>query len=262
MRSNFLAAVEYDNAEVAVRGKRWWRDVGRCVPAASIAERRYLRRIQVHQLKGNHLKIAPIIVAGTLGFGLALGIASGPRSETPVRAESATAFVAADGEYVVDKVHSGLYFKIEHDGAGTFIGRFNDIDGKFAIDASKPESGMLEFVVKAESVDTNNADRDKHLMSGDFFNAKQFPEITFKSKSIKKAGDVIEVTGDLTLTGTTKSVTAKLMNYKTGTSPRTKKENAGFEATFTINRNEFGITKYPGGLGDNVTIVVGMEGVR
>ncbi len=211
-------------------------------------------------MKGSRLNIAPYIVAGTLGFGLALGIAAGPRGESAPSPASAASI--AEGEYSVDNLHSGLYFKIEHDGAGTFIGRFNEIAGKFALDAAKPESGVLEFTVKAESIDTNSADRDKHLKSGDFFNTKQFPEITFKSKSIKKSDTGFEVTGDLALTGTTKSVTVTLTNFKTGTSPRTKKEIAGFEAAFTINRNDFGITKYPGGLGDNVTIVVGMEGAR
>lgn len=207
------------------------------------------------------MKVAPYIVSGMIAFGVAYGLAAGPKS-APAAPSPATTTVAAAGEYTVDKVHSGLFFKIEHDGAGTFLGRFNEIDGKFSIDADKPESGMLDFTVKSDSVDTNNADRDKHLKSADFFNTKQFPEITFKSKSIKKVDGGFEIAGDLTLTGTTKSVTTKVTNFKTGASPRTKKENAGFEATFTINRNDFGITKYPGGLGDNVTLVIGIEGTR
>ena len=206
------------------------------------------------------MNIASYIVAGALGFGLALGIAAAPRS-TPAPAPAPLAPAAA-GEYNVDKVHSGLFFKIEHAGMGTFLGRFNDLDGKFALDNEKPESGMLDFKVKAESVDTNNADRDKHLKGGDFFNVKQFPEITFKSKSVKKVEGGFEVTGDLTLTGTTKSVTVKVTNFKTGTSQMTKKEGAGFEANFTINRNDFGITKYPGMLGDNVTLTIGIEGSK
>lgn len=206
------------------------------------------------------MNIASYIVAGTLGFGLALGIAAAPRSTfTPASAPFAP---AAAGEYNVDKVHSGLFFKIEHAGMGTFLGRFNDLDGKFALDNEKPESGMLDFKVKAESVDTNNADRDKHLKGGDFFNVKQFPEITFKSKSVKKVEGGFDVTGDLTLTGTTKSVTVKITNFKTGTSAMTKKEGAGFEANFTINRNDFGITKFPGMLGDNVTLTIGIEGSK
>ncbi|MBC7772011.1 MAG: YceI family protein [Pyrinomonadaceae bacterium] len=205
------------------------------------------------------MKIRNYVLAGSLGFVLAVGLAAGPRATTtdaPVLSA-----VLADGEYNVDAVHSALIFKISH-GVGTFFGRFNDITGKFALDAAKPESGTLEFTIKTDSVDTNNDGREKHLKGGDFFNTKQFPESTFKSTSSTKSGDGYEVKGDLTLCGVTKPITVKITNFKTGTDERSKKATAGFEAQFTIKRSDFGITKFGGMLGEDVTIMVGVEGNR
>ncbi len=81
-------------------------------------------------------------------------------------------------------------------------GRFNDIAGQFALDDKDPKKSHLDIVVKTESIDTANANRDKHLSGPDFFNAVQYPTIAFKSKSVAKAGaDTYQVQGDLTLHG-------------------------------------------------------------
>lgn len=192
------------------------------------------------------------LAALTVSIGAVL---AGAGSERPSMAP-------ADG-YTVDTVHSAVIFKIEHDGVGTFFGRFNDIEGSFNLDAANPESSTMNFTIKTDKVDTANADRDKHLRSPDFFNTKQFPEATFTAKSVKKKSDgAFDVTGDLTLMGLTKPVMVKVTNVKSGESPRTKKPIAGFEGVFTIKRSEFGITKYPGGLGEDVTIMVGIEGAK
>lgn len=205
------------------------------------------------------MKIRNYVLATSVGFVLAVGLAAGPRfSET---ATPAAATVLTEGEYGVDPTHSALIFKISH-GVGTFFGRFNDLSGKFAVDAAKPESASLEFTVKTDSVDTNNDGREKHLKTGDFFNTKQFPESTFKSKSSTKTADGFEIKGDLTLCGVTKPVTVKVTSFKTGTDERSKKATAGFEAQFTIKRSEFGITKFGGMLGEDVTIMVGVEGSK
>jgi len=204
------------------------------------------------------LKIRNYVLAGSLGFVLAVGLAAGPRlasNDAPI-----VKATLADGEYGVDPVHSALVFKISHNGVGTFFGRFNDMTGKFSLDATKPESGTLEFTIKTDSIDTHNDGREKHLKSGDFFNTKQFPESTFKSSSVTKTADGFEVKGDLTLCGTTKPVTVKVTNFKTAMNEKAKKEMAGFEAQFTIKRADFGMTKFSGMLGEEVTVMVGVEG--
>lgn len=192
------------------------------------------------------LPVVLIAAAGTLGF-------SGP-------APAAPAPTAIAGGYTVDAVHSAVVFKIEHDGAGTFFGAFEKISGSFDLSGAAP---ALEFTVDVDSVDTNSADRDKHLKSPDFFNVKQFPTATFKSTKVTKTTEgAFEVVGDLTLHGVTKPVTVAVSSAKSKVSERTKKEVAGFEAVFSINRSEFDIKTYPGALGEKVTIMVGIEGAK
>src|SRR5260370_42531160 len=91
---------------------------------------------------------------------------------------------AAD-DYKVDGVHSSISLQVQHFGISYVHGRFNDIAGDFSIDKADLSKSSCTLTIKAESVDTNNKGRDTHLRSGDFFNVKQFPTITFKSKSFK-----------------------------------------------------------------------------
>src|SRR5262245_13671893 len=114
---------------------------------------------------------------------------------------------AADS-WNIDPVHSNVIFKIQHLGTSRFIGRFNSVAGKIVWDQD-PAKSSIEVTVKTDSIDTNNADRDKHLKSPDFFNAKQHPTITFKSTKVEKGEKDYTLTGDLTLHGETHPVTAR-----------------------------------------------------
>ncbi len=153
-----------------------------------------------------------------------------------------------------DTVHSFVLFKVKHLGASWAYGRFNAFT--VAVGANEDGSAVssVEFVVKAQSVDTGNAGRDKHLMSPDFLNAKQFEEITFKSTAVK--GE--EVTGDLTLHGVTKSVTAQLVKVGAGKGMKGE-ELVGYETTFTVKRGDFGMTNLVGPVSDDVTLTVATE---
>jgi len=117
--------------------------------------------------------------------------------------------------------------------------------------------------VQADGIDTGNERRDGHLRSPDFFNAKQYPTITFESTSIEQVGENrYEVEGELTLIGQTRPVTATLEWISEGETPQGYK--SGFEAQFSIMRSDFGMDKFieGGGLGDEVTIMVTVEGAR
>ena len=174
----------------------------------------------------------------------------------------ALAATVAAATYEVDPVHSSVIFKIQHLGTSWTYGRFNDISGSIEMDAAKPEASSVTFTVKVDSVDTGNAKRDQHLKSPDFFNAKQFPEITFKSTAVKSLGkDAAEVTGDLSLHGVTKSVTAKVSKVGEGKHPKSGAEMVGFEASFLIKRTDFGMTYAvgPTGGGDEVSLIVALE---
>jgi polyisoprenoid-binding protein YceI len=168
--------------------------------------------------------------------------------------------LAAD-DYAVDAMHAGVNFKISHLGLSWVYGRFNDFSGTFTIDAADPAKCSFNLSIKTESVDTNNMKRDEHLRSPDFFNAKQFPVITFKSTAVKPLKDGYQVTGDLTLHGVTKSVSFALLGGRKAEFPKGV-QRTGFSTELTIKRSEFGIDKGTDAVGDEVPISISFEGTK
>ncbi len=170
-------------------------------------------------------------------------------------------FPTDSGEYKIDAGHSSIIFGIKHANAGNFRGRFNEFEGNLNIDEEKLENSSVEISINANSVDTANEKRDQHLRSPDFFNVKQFPKIIFKSTKVKLAGEgKYEISGDLTFHGVTKSVTANAT--KIGAAKDRGVYRIGYDVTFKISRSEFGVKYMPEGLGDDVHLLLGIEGVR
>ncbi|MGE0481898.1 MAG: YceI family protein [Phycisphaerae bacterium] len=173
----------------------------------------------------------------------------------------APAALAADN-YKADAVHSAVIFRIKHLNVSYSYGRFNDVAGSFSFDDAKPENSALEFTVKTASIDTHDKKRDDHLRSAEFFDAEKHPAITFKSKAVKKLGESeFEVAGDLTLRGVTKPLTVKVERTGAGPDPWGG-QRSGFETTFTIKRGDFEMNALKGGLGDDVRLIVSIEGVK
>jgi polyisoprenoid-binding protein YceI len=168
----------------------------------------------------------------------------------------------------VDKVHSEATFQVRHM-MSKVSGKFDDFSGKINVDRAKPSASSVEFTIKAASIDTGNADRDKDLRSANFFDVEKLPELTFKSSTIvpSKKKDVYDVTGDLTIHGVTKHVTLPVEFNGFGKDPWGG-ERAGFSLTTTINRKDYGINWNKaldnGGvlLGDEVTININIEAVK
>lgn len=162
------------------------------------------------------------------------------------------------GEQVVDTVHSSVQFRVRHADTAPFLGAFNEITGTISLDANAPEKGSIAITIPLASLDTRDAKRDEHLKGPDFFNAKENPDMTFRSTKIAKKGDVFAVTGDLQIGGKTKSVTVDVA--KTGEAdfmgPRT-----GWETSFTIHRADFGLAPKMGAkmIGEDVTITIAIE---
>jgi len=199
----------------------------------------------------------PVAVLGaallTTSF-VALSGAGAARETVPA------ANVAAGADtYGVDAAHTSVVFRIKHLGVSYFYGRFNAIDGSYALDAENPGASSIEVTVDTESVDTNSERRDNHLKSPDFFNAKQFPEITFKGK-LKKKGDGYEAQGTFTLRGVSKQITVPLKRI--GTKEAMGGLRTGFEGEFTISRKAYGINWRPEALGDEITLMLGIEGLN
>jgi polyisoprenoid-binding protein YceI len=172
----------------------------------------------------------------------------------------APAFAAES--YKVDPVHSSAVFRIKHANVSFFAGRFNAPDGSFVLDEADPSKSSFNVVLSVDKVDTANEKRDAHLKSPDFFNAKQYPTITFKSTSVKKGeGSALQVTGDLTMHGVTKSITVPVELTGKGQFPPGT-QRAGVEATFIVKRSEFGMTGMQGMLGDDVKVLVGLSAIK
>jgi polyisoprenoid-binding protein YceI len=146
---------------------------------------------------------------------------------------------AAPLVYKVDADHSGVGFSIRHF-VSKVSGRFRDFDGVIRYDRENPAASSVEFKVRAASIDTTNNDRDEHLRSKDFFEVAKYPSITFSStRVVPKDSNTLEVTGNLTMHGVTRQITFPVEMLGMVKTPGGEK--AGFEASFTVNRKEFGI---------------------
>ncbi len=173
----------------------------------------------------------------------------------------AAEFARAAETFEIDGSHTSVLFRIKHLGVSFFYGRFTDVSGSVVLDDDPAKCSMI-LVIKSDSINTDSEKRDAHLKSPDFFNARQFPEITFKSTSIKAGGEnQLEVTGDLTLHGVTKLITVTVDRTGSGSDPwggyRT-----GLETTITIKRSDYGMKFMLKGLSDEVKLVISIEGIR
>lgn len=166
--------------------------------------------------------------------------------------------------YNIDTVHSAVLFRAKHLGVSYNYGRFNEFSGSITMDETDISKSSIELEVKAASVDTANNKRDQHLRSPDFFNAKQFPVITFKSTKVSsKPGqeNMLEVTGDFYLHGVKKSITVDVEITGEGKS-RKGEALIGFETTFTIKRSEYGMNFELKGISDEIRITVSVEAIN
>ena len=173
----------------------------------------------------------------------------------------ALAPMARADNYKVDPVHSFAVFSIHHFNAGNVWGRFNEPGGQFTLDNSDPTKDAFTVEIKVANLDTANAKRDSDLKGPDWFNVRQFPTMMFKSTSVAKGeGNNLNVTGNLTIHGVTKTVTIPV--EVTGMAQTPLGFRAGIQATVTIKRSDFGMKGMPGGVGDDVRIIVAIEGTK
>ncbi|MHC4824586.1 MAG: YceI family protein [Planctomycetota bacterium] len=163
--------------------------------------------------------------------------------------------------FQVDSSHSWILFKVNHLGLGTAWGSFNKFEGSFVLDAEEAAGSSVSLTLDAGSVDTKNKKRNDHLKGPDFFNAKEFPEVTFTSTKVAMDGESFKVTGLLSLLGKEKEITATMDKVGEGEDPWGN-YRAGFEGTFTIDRHDFGMDYMKDGLGAEVVVTLAFEGVR
>jgi len=180
----------------------------------------------------------------------------------------ATAAPAAPLTFNIDRSHSQVGFSIRHF-FSKVPGQFKDFHGTIVMDANAPAASSVDVTIQTASISTDNERRDTHLRSADFFAADSFPTLTFKSTKVAPAGkDRYQLTGDLTMRGVTRPVVLDVEFLGMGPiamGGQSMGTKAGFEATTTVNRQDFGITWNKnldqGGamLGDDVTVNLHIE---
>ncbi|MGI8393404.1 YceI family protein [Leucobacter sp. Z1108] len=169
------------------------------------------------------------------------------------------------GTWVIDPTHTEVGFSVRHLAISKVKGKFEQFAGTF-VTAENPLDSKVEATVEVASINTNQADRDGHLRTGDFFAAEEFPQFTFASTGIREEGGNFLVDGDLTLRGVTKPVT---FDFEFGGFGQDGYGNykAGFTATTKVKREDFGIQwnapLETGGLllGSDVTITLDVQAV-
>lgn len=162
----------------------------------------------------------------------------------------------------VDGQHQFVMFKISHLGYSWLYGRFNEFDGNFTYDAENPEQSKVSVTVQTDSIDTNHAERDKHLRSDDFLGVDQYPEATFESTRIEKTGEkTAKVHGDLTLHGVTREVTLDMEQIGYGDDPWGG-YRMGFAGSTEIRLADFGIDYDLGPASETLELILSIEGVK
>src|SRR5690606_8877578 len=141
-------------------------------------------------------------------------------------------------------------------------GTFKDFDGSFSFDAANPEASQVNVTLNTASVDTNHAERDKHIRSADFLNVDKHGTATFQSTSVKSTGEgTADISGDLTLNGVTKPVVIAAKFIGEGKDPWGG-YRAGFEGTTTLKLKDFDISMDLGPASETVELILSVEGVR
>lgn len=156
--------------------------------------------------------------------------------------DTLTATKVKAGTWIIDSAHSNVEFSVKHMMISTVKGQFSDVEGTIHLDTDNPGASSVTAKVDTGSVTTFNEQRDQHLRTNDFFNAEQWPDITFKSTKVERVGDDhAKVYGDLTIRDVTKPVVLDT-ELEGQILDAFGKQRAAFEITTEINRKDFGIT--------------------
>jgi polyisoprenoid-binding protein YceI len=173
---------------------------------------------------------------------------------------SASSASSAPVTYELNQDHVDVAFRINHAGFTMKHGSFSGISGALKLDAEHIEGSSVDITIAVNSIATNNAKRDQMLQSSRFLDAAQYPTMHFVStKVVQQGSGMLDVVGDLTLHGVTKPLTLHAKVNKIGKSPFGNKQTAGFSATGTLNRTDFGIAAMVPMIGDQVELDIDAE---
>ena len=159
----------------------------------------------------------------------------------PVFDAPTTAVEDIAGTYAIDTTHTRLGFSARHAMVTTVRGGFTDFAGTATIDTADPSASSVTLAIKAASISTGVADRDGHLVSPDFFDAENHPELTFASTAVERDGASWTITGDLTIKDVTRPITIEFEETGSARDPFGNLR-VGFEGSTSISRKDWGLT--------------------
>lgn len=171
---------------------------------------------------------------------------------------------AQAADYAIDTkgAHASINFRIKHLGFSWLTGRFDKFSGSFSFDDANPDASKVKVEIDTASVNSNHAERDKHLRGADFLDVEKFPTATFESTSVKSsAPGKATITGNLTLHGVTKEVTIEAERVGGGADPWGGTRD-GFTGTTTLALSDFAIQRDLGPASKNVELTLEVEGVK
>lgn len=176
---------------------------------------------------------------------------------------TSASFAMAAEKYVLDSSHSQVVFSYNHLGFSTTYGMFSGFEGEIMFDQENPASSTVSVSMPTKSMFTGWEQRDEHFMSDDFFGATDDDMITFTSTSIEVTGeDTANITGDLTMNDVTKSVVLAANLNQASEHPMANKPWAGFNATTTLLRSDFGVDKFAPFVGDEIAVTISLEAMK
>lgn len=177
---------------------------------------------------------------------VAAGLAALAASAAPARAGDV---------YELDPAHSQAAFSVARFGFNDVIAFFPGVTGVVTLDETAPEKSAVEAKIAVAGLQSGDATRNEHLLGPRWFNAAAFPAMTFASTAVERTGEkTARVTGDLTILGETRSVVLDVTLNKLGADPATKRPAAGFSATASLRRADFGMTTAPALIGADVAV--------
>lgn len=178
-------------------------------------------------------------------------------------ASTAPAVQVASGTYTLDPTHTDVLAQWSHFGFSNPTAHFGNVDGTLVYDAADVTKSTVQVTLPLSGLNSFTAKFDEHLKSGDFFDAAKFPSATFKSTKVGSAGtNKLTVTGDLTIKDQTKPVVLDVTLNGAGEHPMKKVPAAGFDATTTIKRSDFGVGQYAPNVSDEVKIRITTEALQ
>ena len=174
---------------------------------------------------------------------------------------SAPAFAT---QYTLDPGHTQTVFSWSHFGYSNPTAQFGKVEGTLDFDPADPAKAKVKVTIDVASINSNVPKLDEHLLNADFFDVAKYPQATFTSTRVEKGASVdkLKVTGDLTLHGVTKPVVLDVKVNKVADHPMWKAPVAGFDATTTLKRTDFGISKYAPMVSDDITIHITTEAIE